>query len=53
MGLLLRRRHENGVDARLNIYPGVPHEHSNIWLNLGWSFKFEVDAIWNSGWRLD
>lgn len=42
-----------GVDVKLDVYPGVPHGHFNIWPGLGVSVKSQVDTIWNIGWLLE
>lgn len=44
--------HDHGVEVRLDVYPGVPHGHFNLWPGLRSSIKSQVDTIWHAGWLL-
>lgn len=43
---------DNGVDVKLDAYPGVPHGHFNLWPRLNQSIKCQEDTIWHFGWLL-
>ncbi|GAB1199034.1 hypothetical protein APSETT444_008366 [Aspergillus pseudonomiae] len=43
---------DNGVEVRLDAYPGVPHGHFNLWPHLKQSIKSQEDTIWHFGWLL-
>ncbi|KAJ5329505.1 Alpha/Beta hydrolase protein [Penicillium brevicompactum] len=43
---------DSGVDVRLEVYPGVPHGHFNLWPRLKQSIKSQEDTIWHAGWLL-
>jgi len=47
-----RMLRENGVEARLKVYPGVPHGHANIWPGLGVSREARGDTLEGFGWLL-
>ncbi|KAE8417103.1 Alpha/Beta hydrolase protein [Aspergillus pseudocaelatus] len=43
---------DNGVEVKLDAYPGMPHGHFNLWPRLRQSFKSQEDTIWHAGWLL-
>ncbi|CAI7678095.1 unnamed protein product [Penicillium pancosmium] len=43
---------ESGVEVKLDVYPGMPHGHFNIWPHLKQSIKSQEDTIWHIGWLL-
>ncbi|KAE8136333.1 Alpha/Beta hydrolase protein [Aspergillus pseudotamarii] len=43
---------ENGVEVKLDAYPGMPHGHFNLWPRLKQSIKSQEDTIWHAGWLL-
>ncbi|KJK62753.1 alpha/beta hydrolase fold [Aspergillus parasiticus SU-1] len=44
---------DNGVEVRLDAYPGMPHGHFNLWPHLRQSIKSQEDTVWHFGWLLD
>lgn len=43
---------EHGVQARLKVYPGVPHGHANLYPGLKASTEARVDTLEGLGWLL-
>ncbi|KAE8162751.1 Alpha/Beta hydrolase protein [Aspergillus tamarii] len=43
---------DNGVEVKLDAYPGMPHGHFNLWPHLKQSIKSQEDTIWHAGWLL-
>jgi acetyl esterase/lipase len=43
---------EHGVQARLKVYPGVPHGHANLYPGLKASREARVDTLEGFGWLL-
>ncbi|KAJ5766154.1 Alpha/Beta hydrolase protein [Penicillium nucicola] len=43
---------DNGVEVKLDAYPGMPHGHFNLWPELKQSIKSQEDTIWHAGWLL-
>lgn len=43
---------EHGVQARLKVYPGVPHGHANLYPGLRASREARVDTLEGFGWLL-
>ena len=43
---------EHGVQARLKVYPGVPHGHANLYPGLKASKEARVDTLEGLGWLL-
>ncbi|KAB8260180.1 hypothetical protein BDV32DRAFT_138268 [Aspergillus pseudonomiae] len=43
---------DNGVEVRLDAYPGMPHGHFNLWPHLKQSIKSQEDTVWHFGWLL-
>lgn len=43
---------EHGVQARLKVYPGVPHGHANLYPGLRASREAKVDTLEGFGWLL-
>ncbi|PIG86174.1 lipase/esterase [Aspergillus arachidicola] len=44
---------DNGVEVKLDAYPGMPHGHFNLWPHLRQSIKSQEDTVWHFGWLLD
>ncbi|KAE8324708.1 hypothetical protein BDV39DRAFT_216959 [Aspergillus sergii] len=44
---------DNGVELKLDAYPGMPHGHFNLWPHLKQSIKSQEDTVWHFGWLLD
>jgi len=42
----------NGVEARLKVYPGVPHGHANLYPQLKASREAKVDTLEGFGWLI-
>ncbi|KAJ5291846.1 lipase/esterase [Penicillium angulare] len=47
-----RALREEGVDVKLDVYPGCPHGHQIMWPQLKQSGKCQVDVLENIGWLL-
>jgi acetyl esterase/lipase len=43
---------EHGVQARLKVYPGVPHGHANLYPGLKASKEAKIDTLGGFGWLL-
>ncbi|KAB8217654.1 hypothetical protein BDV33DRAFT_193371 [Aspergillus novoparasiticus] len=43
---------DNGVEVKLDAYPGMPHGHFNLWPHLRQSIKSQEDTVWHFGWLL-
>ncbi|GMG45501.1 unnamed protein product [Aspergillus oryzae var. brunneus] len=43
---------DNGVEVKLDAYPGMPHGHFNLWPHLKQSIKSQEDTVWHFGWLL-
>ncbi|KAL2862788.1 alpha/beta hydrolase, partial [Aspergillus lucknowensis] len=43
---------DNGVEVKVDAYPGVPHGHFNLWPHMKQSVKSQEDTIRNAGWLL-
>lgn len=43
---------DHGVEARLKVYPGVPHGHANLYPGLKVSREAKVDTLEGLGWLL-
>ena len=43
---------EHGVQAKLNVYPGLPHGHANLYPVLKASRESRVDTLEGFGWLL-
>lgn len=43
---------DHGVDARLKVYPGVPHGHVNLYPSLKVSKEAKIDTLEGLGWLL-
>lgn len=43
---------DNGVETRLDVYPGVPHGHNVVFPTLKSSYKCNLDSVKGIGWLL-